>query len=461
MSKQYKKENDILAESILQNNFFNVWSGGIDNANFSKIEIELTTTCNLGCKYCYIHRYGDSLYPKSIRDRQTILKNLKILLNWLTENNLTPHLDFFSGDPLSQEIGFEALEIIMDHYRGLPKKARPGGISIPTNYTFLLDKDLKQRVEFLLRGFEELGIYVGLSASIDGKYLEHDNRPLLLVKGRKEVMEESSLPAMTASERKEVRDDEYYDEVFSFTNKAGGGLHPMIYSKGIEKWKDNFLWFQDMMKKHEIPWYKLYLLEVRNEEWSEEQMAELHNFSRFLVNWSFDRCDRNPEDFLYFLFKKSGFNMLASPFNIIGRGLGCSFQSMVYVRMGDLSLIPCHRTSYDGFEYAKFKVMNDKIIGIESKNVEFLTTGLAFNAIAQPMCESCLIKHSCSHGCLGSQYEATGDMFSPILTVCKMEHAKIIGIVKGLIDCGIFNRILSLMPIEKRYGLEKLASYYN
>jgi hypothetical protein len=40
-----------------------------------------------------------------------------------------------------------------------------------------------------------------------------------------------------------IRDDAYYDKCFDFVKNNGGGFHPMIYSKNIEKWKDNFLWF--------------------------------------------------------------------------------------------------------------------------------------------------------------------------------------------------------------------------
>jgi len=36
------------------------------------------------------------------------------------------------------------------------------------------------------------------------------------------------------------------------------------------------------------------------------------------------------------------------------------------VRAGDLSIIPCHRTSYQKFIYGKYKTENNKIIGIEA-----------------------------------------------------------------------------------------------
>ena len=40
-----------------------------------------------------------------------------------------------------------------------------------------------------------------------------------------------------------IRDDAYYDKVFAFIKKHGSGIHPMLYSKGMDKWIKNFDWF--------------------------------------------------------------------------------------------------------------------------------------------------------------------------------------------------------------------------
>jgi len=42
----------------------------------------------------------------------------------------------------------------------------------------------------------------------------------------------------------------------------------MIYSNMIEYWSDNFLWFMRNYVKYGIPLNNLYLLEIRNVEWS-------------------------------------------------------------------------------------------------------------------------------------------------------------------------------------------------
>jgi sulfatase maturation enzyme AslB (radical SAM superfamily) len=455
----YSRENDELAESLFHRTFGLNWKIQGGNENMKRIELMLTPVCNLGCRYCYIHKHGNDLYSKEIRDRQTILNNLKIVLNWLIENNYRPGIDLFSGDPLTQRIGIEALEMILDRYREVPPDRRITSISIPTNFTFILSNDLTEQVEFLINEFDKIGIRVSLSASIDGKILENMNRPLLLNGRRAELLEESLLPPMTAEECKAARDDAYYDKVFAFAYKHNSGFHPMIYSKGIELWKDNFLWFQEMLAKHNMPWHNIYLLEVRNEEWTSTQTAEMYKFARFLAKWSVERAGSIPA-FLDFCRNHGGFNILNSPFSIIGRGIGCSVQGMMYLRLGDLAWIPCHRCSYPGMEYAKLRVHNGKIVGFEAKNVEFLVSGYAFTADSQPMCEACVLKNSCSHGCLGAQFESTGDFFSPIPSVCALEHAKVLGILHGFKDAGIMNKMITRSSNEIKVGLYKLLDIW-
>ncbi|GAI68001.1 unnamed protein product, partial [marine sediment metagenome] len=72
------------------------------------------------------------------------------------------------------------------------------------------------------------------------------------------------------------------------------------------------------------------------------------------------------------------------------------------------------------------------------------------------MCESCLIKHLCSGGCLGSQFEVTGDLFSPIPSVCQLEHAKIKAIIMAYKELKVFGLICERVNPEKRYALNML-----
>ena len=437
----YQEENDKLVTSFLEHTFFRGWNPEQEGMeNFNGLELYLNNKCNLNCTYCYLARYGRDLYPSEIQDDEKVLKNAEMLIDWLLEKRLAPkRLELFAGEPLVQPIGLRVLEMILEKFKDTP--IRPKEIVIPTNYTFLLNENLTRRIEDLLKSSRDMGLPIFLSASLDGKYCEA-NRPF---KGRKD----------------EPRDDAYYEKVFAFNRKWRFMFHPMVYSKHIEDWKKNFLWFQEMLKKHDTPWHSIYLLEVRNKEWNEKQIAEFESFIGFLIKWAYNNpCKKNTNAFIQFLFR-DGFNILRSPLSKVGRGLGCSIQSTVQLRVGDLGFTVCHRSSYAPFITAHFEVKDGKITGIKAKNPEMMIGVVSLGWGNQPMCEMCPLKYLCSLGCLGSQFETTGDLFSPIPTVCKLEHAKIRTMIKTYKELKILDHICSLISPEKAEALRHMEKLIN
>lgn len=424
----FKLENDKLVNTFLNDTFlksFSIDNPDIDNLN--SIELQLNSVCDLGCKYCYYTSFGKELYPAEISKNKQILTNLEAVLIWLRDNRLTPEIDIFTGEIFAQKLGRDALDLIIAFYKATPPELRVPKVLVPTNYTFMLDKEIIKYVEGVIREFWELGIHMGLSASFDGKLLDSDNRPM------KKVI-------VTGCE--DPRGDEYYDEIFKFNTHYHFGFHPMVYSNKIELWKENFLWFQEKFEKFNIPWTDIYLLEVRNAEWSDEQIREYSDFTRFLINYAWEKCDKDIDKYFEFLNARRGFNMLAAPLGRIGRGIGCSVQSMMYIRLGDLTMSPCHRTMYKGFQTARFTTVDNRIIGIEAINPELMLTTYHFHASAQPYCEDCAIKTVCSKGCLGAQLEVMGDMFTPIPTVCGLEFAKIYAMADEYRKLGILDEVL-------------------
>jgi len=427
----YQEENDKLLNSFLDRTFFKTWRNQEEGfENFRTLELFLNTKCNLKCSYCYLAKYGDELYPPRLQDNKRVLTNLQILLDWLVDRNLAPKLELFSGDPFS----LQALSMILDKFEDVENK--PKSIVIPTNYTFILNKALTKKIETLIRRSRKLGMPISFGTSIDGKYCEA-NRPF-------------------RSGKADPRDDSYYDRVFAFNKKWCFGFHPMIYSGHIDSWTSNFLWFQEMLKKHDIPWDNIYLLEVRNMEWSRDNILSFEEFIKFLIRWIFFvPCRGQAKGFVDFIFKR-GFNILQSPLTTIGRGMGCSIQSTIHLRLGDLSIVPCHRTSYEPFVSGHFVVDNGRITGIRADNAELFIEIISLESRNQPMCESCLIKSLCSGGCLGSQFEITGDLFSPIPTVCRLEHAKIRAMITAYKELRLFDLICDRVNPEKRYALNIL-----
>ena len=432
----YQKENDGMINSFLGRTFFEAWKHPEDDRllNFQSLELILNYKCDLGCKYCYVHRFGDELYPPEIQDSQTILSNAELVLDWLARNGYHPSkIELFSGEPLIQPLAFQVLDRVLDRIRGSQTR-----IVIPTNFTFLLNDALTKRVEAHLQLSKDQGNPIFLSASIDGKYCE-TNRPFL-------------------DGRPDPRDDAYYEKAFAFVKKWNLGFHPMLYSERIEYWKRNFLWFQEMFKKYKLPWYHLYLLEVRNAEWSVPQILEYGRFVEFLIKWCYDKCGRNFSRYREFLFRHRGFNMLANPLSTVGRGIGCSIQATFAVRLGDLSIVPCHRTSYKPFILGKMRVEGGRITGIEALNPELWIALVSVDGNCLPYCEQCMIKSLCPKGCFGSQLEINGDLFEPIPTVCMLMHEKIRAMVKTYEELGIYSSILASVNEDKRQALEQVRA---
>lgn len=440
----YEKENNILGKNIIDNIFIKNWHyTNKDKGAFGHFELDIIFRCDLACKYCYVNKYGDSLYPKELRNNETILKNTEAIINWLISNELNPTLEIFSGEPFSQKIGFLVLEKIYELYKKAPEHVRPRDIVIPTNFTFILSDKLIKKVDDLRDKFNSLGIFMALSASVEGKYMEQ-NRPF------------------KNKSRATIRDDAYYDKLFEYCSKNHYGFHPMVYSDNIEKWIDNFLWFQEMFKKHNIQPFQLYLLEVRNAEWTIEQIKQFTKFYDFLIKWTFDFFKGDKRTFVRAIVSSHcGFNIISSPILTIGRGLGCSIQSTIYVRLGDLKVFPCHRLFRSQFETMHF-IKDDEcnIRDIEVNNPELLLAIYSFQSTIAPYCSSCINKYMCSKGCLGSQFETTGDIFTPIPTVCQLEFAKSIQFVKSMNELCVLSLIKQHVSEQVLQNINLIENLY-
>lgn len=436
---EFKNENKLLTGNILNHIFFKNWHYTNKNkGNFGQLELDVKFLCDLACKYCYVNNYSDILYPKELYNNETILNNTKAIIKWLIKNELNPTLNIFSGELFSQKIGFIVLNAIYDLYKEAPEYVRPKEIIIPSNFTFILSDELTNMVDDIRKKLSDINIRMILSASIEGKYME-GNRPF-------------------KNREKEVRDDNFYDKVFAYCKKYGYGFHPMVYSNNIEKWIDNFLWYQDMFKKHNINPFCLYLLEVRNAEWTTEQIILFQKFYDFIIKWIFNLVGGDNKRFIHLLFKHCGFNMVSSVLTTNGRGLGCSIQSTLYVRLGDLKIFPCHRTFYDHFQTAEFITDNDNnIIDINGINPELMLAVYSFQSNVAPYCASCLNKYFCSKGCLGSQFETTGDLFTPIPTVCQLEFAKTFQYIKTMKEIGVYDDLKTFIRSNQNIYLSLLA----
>ncbi len=427
-----EEENKNLIKHFLNRNVFRNFKSSYDNDEiYRAVELQLRHTCNQNCSYCYYaqHAHGKELNSNSVSTIKNIVKNADIFANFLEKHKLFPkELEVFGGEVLTQrKIIYPVLRRFLEYYHKYDKSAT---FIIPTNLSFVRkERFLNDFIEFK-KEVEDKGSRISLSASIDGKYLDPINRNMI------------------GKDPEKTFTDEYYDKIFTNCKKIGYGFHPMIHYDGIKKWKDNWLWFQKNFEKYNIPWNNVYLLEVRNDGWTKESAHEYYKFMKFLNHWCFDFLGNDKKIFLEnFIFgradKINNLNIWNNFINI-GRGIGCSMQSVLSLRLGDLMVVPCHRQSYDALNGFKFITENDEITDIEVYNLEFYFSNITMHVNSLPYCNSCLLKNICSSGCPGSQFEFSADIYLPIPSVCLVEHAKVKAQIDFLVETGMFKEFLSM-----------------
>ena len=97
----YQEEKDIALQYMMDKIFkiYKLSEKDSRNQDLFSLELYVTPDCNQNCSYCYLCKHKDDLYPKELRKPEIILKNIKILLDYLIEKDLNPgRLDLFSGE---------------------------------------------------------------------------------------------------------------------------------------------------------------------------------------------------------------------------------------------------------------------------------------------------------------------------------------------------------------------------
>jgi len=427
MIKSYQEENNQIVTDFIRSRFLLAFTGfgKKDEYNaYNSIELIVDKKCNLACKYCYYNKFGDQYYNEESLKRENILKNAREINKWLMDNKIRTTVQLFSGEILNRKIGLELIDIFSEYSKTL------GLITIPTNATFLTNENKVEEIKNAIKGKQ---IYISLS--MEGLHCEI-SRPY---KGNV----------------KEIRDEEYYNRAFKFASEIENkiGFHPMIHSSNIYKWKDNINWYLDKHIEYNLPFDSFYLLEVRNSDWTKNDIREFGSFIEYLIDVTYKKvCNSNPEELIRFIIDKRGFNILSTIFTNVGRGIGCSIQSTLMVRLGDMTIVPCHRLAYKWFEIGKLKLPEFEAYDV--KKPELLISINSSVTKNFPKCDNCtLFNDFCSSGCLGSQFENSYDLFYPNDVVCALEHIKIISIIKGLKKVGVFYPMLSIIDQNRRQKL--------
>lgn len=418
----HKEEEKNLFMSFLNTHFFYGWKNTSNSGYRNSIELEVSPTCNTQCSYCYYKNFQNYLYPAHINKSNQIVENCKKLLDWIVSENFKniSSFDIFSGEFFMFPRYKDILNLICDANRRMGTHII---ISLPTNATFCLSEEKTREVQEVIDNVTEQGTPIRLSLSIDGYYLDNETRKL---------------------KNGELYTDEYYDRAFRFGEENKFAYHPMVGAKGIENWEKNFDWYIKNITKYygisERKAYELiYLLEVRNPDWTESELKHFYNFIYNLVKRTYSVYDGVKDYVENYMFVGQS-NLFSSLIGHVSRGLGCSIQSTLMVRLGDLAIVPCHRTSYDEYiaGYMKF-TENGMDIELKNPNTYMMIEG--FDSEKCSVCSGCPINHLCGKFCYGCNYEINKDFFTPVRSVCKLEMTKVLALSRAIKDLGILNYI--------------------
>ena len=162
------------------------------------------------------------------------------------------------------------------------------------------------------------------------------------------------------------------------------------------------------------------------------------------------QCNNSIEEFTYHLFIGDGKNntlprihsydpidLKVSWSDFGNDSLTCGIQRELAINVQNLSIVPCHRLTYPQFKAGIFKVENDEIISIEPNNISTWATIFYAKNSTLPQCYSCNYSKICSKGCLGAQFEYSGELLFPIPDVCRMQQAVISFLIKMYADIGV------------------------
>ena len=424
------------------------------------VEVIVNPGCNQQCSYCYLHNYGKDLYPMETRGtKEQQLKNLTLFLDYLIERKIfVRSWEIYGGDLLHDGILWDMFDIFGEKYKYIietypelisaPNDQRPIEIIVPNNMSYFADKKLQEKLlTYREKMLKESHCVLGFSWSTDGKY------------------------AVDTREKKEL-DDEYWDNLLTFARKIESGVHPMIASENIENWIKNYDWWLEVFDKYNFydqpEHFQPPMLEVRNDSWTPEKINSYLKFIKHLWDVRFAKNNHDVYKMARHFFIGDGLDgslphasqmdpliTLPSLQKRTEERMTCSIQEQFHLILADLNIVPCHRTSYSFMRGGYFKVENDKIVDIEPHNVPLFLQVVSAPITMLPRCFNCDHRMVCMRGCLGAQYESSGELFLPIDSVCNLFCRKGDFIVKLLFESGVLQ-----CAIENNFLDEPRKEYY-
>lgn len=215
-------------------------------------------------------------------------------------------------------------------------------------------------------------------------------------------------------------------------------ISPINIEQQIENYK---LWIQYLekyleSKNNKVSGYgRIMQLETREFGWTDDKIIEYLKWLKFLIDTDLEHYFHNDKE-LFFkvalindieIFEDDYYPYIGSymPYRVDPSShlLGCSLGRSIIVRLGDLAIVPCHRTSYPKFILGYYEVKDDKIVDVSCNNFPLANAIYVTSFLSKPKCTGCSIEKYCTKYCLGSNYEQNKELFYPEETNCNLQKA--------------------------------------
>ena len=430
----------------------------IMHINKHGLELIIRPNCNQHCEYCYINKYGDKLYPNHNISSEELLSNIQALLEYIyiERKNYFYKIEMFAGDVFYDGIFFKIMQLYDNILSRIKSEfpyllERKTTMILPSNLSFVytMPEVAEETVHIHDYFLETYNFKIAFSWSTDGIYGTFDR------------------------EKKKL-DDDYFDTILDFCMKLDAGYHPMTSANNVYVLKDNYDWWLQKMKEHRPPEQSISevdfapsFLEVRNgKEWDQQAIEAYLDFLSYAMQVRYELCGSDSSRLAKHFFgdvfanieedipRCTSYDHLAFNYTSLEdtscENIPCGVQSELHVNCVDLSLVPCHRTSYPIFTGCYFKKDKDtnKIIDVEPHNISGYYTLKTAHYSRLPVCSTCEYSPMCLKGCYGAQYEDSGEIFMPIPSVCSLFQQKIDHLVKLYHKYGVFKEVFEKHMVD-------------
>lgn len=452
VSKEYLQDEKKLFEYYLNSDLFpSPIAPKKYYINKNALELIIRSQCNLQCEYCYIKNYGDELYPEKLSKEET-LKNFDLFLDYIynIRKNYFYEIELYAGDLLYDEIILDLIEIIKKYFIQIKKDAPQllqytTNICIPSNLVNIYkNPELGNKLIEIFQDLrQEFNIRINFSWSTDGIY-------------------------QTSVREKQELTEEYYNTIFEFCKQTNSGFHPMTSALSMSTAIENYDWWlkkiEELNLNPDRVSFQPMMLEVRNSDWTEETIDQYMSLLDHMMEKRLEMCNNSIKELTYHLFIGDGenntlpnlenYDPLRYPLGksaSYSEQISCSAQNSIMLNCTNLSLCFCHRTCYPQFIPVYFTTDENKehIIDYIINNIGGYITLKTFKKRNHPVCVKCVWRDQCLGGCLGSQFEFSGEILYPIPSVCKMFDTKFKHLLKLYSDYGVLKEALSLDQISE------------